>query len=99
MPGRRLLVLSALAVVLGLVPAAPAMAGRLVATGHDADLHCSGGSQCGYVKAAVNWIRAAAPDPAKPVLVLDNGSLVGQALDRAFGPGVVPRTVVDPATP
>jgi hypothetical protein len=99
MPGRRLFLLPVLAVVLGLLLAAPAMAGRLVATGHDADLHCSGGSQCGYVRTAVNWVRAGAPDPAKPVLVLDNGSIVSNALDRAFGAGVVPRTVVDPATP
>src|SRR3954454_19249522 len=102
MSGRRPLVLAALAALLAsLLVAAPAMAGRLVATGHDADLHCSGGAkqQCHYVNVAVTWVRAAAPDRNKPVLVLDNGTEVGTALDNAFGRGVVPRTVVDPATP
>src|SRR3954468_3759481 len=101
MSGRRLLVVAALAALASLLVTAPAMAGRLVATGHDADLHCSGSAkqQCHYVNVAVTWIRAAAPDPNKPVLVLDNGTEVGTALDNAFGPGAVPRTVVDPATP
>src|SRR3954453_15022345 len=101
MSGRRLFVLPVLAFLLALMPAAPAMAGRLVATGHDADLHCSGSAkqQCHYVNVAVTWIRAAAPDPNKPVLVLANGTEVGPALDNACGPGAVPRTVVDPATP
>lgn len=80
--------------------ASPAMAGRLVATGHDADYHCSSETeQCHFVNVAVSWVRAGAPDPSKPVLVLDNGTQVSTALDKAFGPGVVPRTVVDPATP
>ena len=66
-------------------------------TGHDADLHCSGGSQCQFVRVAVSYVRAGAPDPTKPVLVLDRGSLqFGTALDSAFGAGVVPRVVMDP---
>lgn len=74
-----------------------AQAGRVIVTGHDADLHCSGGQQCNYVKIMVAYARAGAPDPAKPVLVLDRGSLqVGKALDGAFGAGVVPREVVEP---
>src|SRR4051812_23139647 len=96
----RLAVIAFLVVLAGLLTAAPAMAGRLVATGHDADLHCSGGGdkQCHYVNVAVSWGRAAAPDPSKPVLVLDNGNEGANALDKAFGAGAVPRTVVDPAT-
>jgi hypothetical protein len=83
------------------VLAAPASAGRLVATGHDADLHCAGASQqCHYLQAVVTWVRSGAPTPAKPVLVLDKGALeLNNALDKAFGPGVLPRVVMDPASP
>ncbi|MBA3263591.1 MAG: hypothetical protein H0T69_14190 [Thermoleophilaceae bacterium] len=74
-----------------------ASAGRLLVTGHDADLHCSGGSQCHYVQTAVNYVRAGAPDPTKPVLVLDRLDLdFVVALDTAFGAGAVPRVVMDP---
>jgi hypothetical protein len=69
-------------------------------TGHDADLHCSGNSQCHYVQTAVSYVRAGAPDPAKPVLVLDRLDLdFVVALDAAFGAGVVPRVVMDPRSP
>ena len=67
-------------------------------TGHDADFHCASGEpQCHFVSTAVNYVRAGAPDPSRPVLVLDrlNLQMVG-ALDRAFGAGAVPRQVVDP---
>ena len=78
-------------------PPAPAQAGRLVVTGHDADLHCSGGSQCHFVRVAVQYVRAGAPDPTKPVLVLDRGTLqFATALDLAFGAGALPRVVMDP---
>ena len=77
-----------------------ASAGRLLVTGHDADLHCSGGSQCHYVQTAVSYVRAGAPDPTKPVLVLDRLDLdFVVALDAAFGAGVVPREVMDPRSP
>ena len=92
----------ALAVVaLAVAPIAPASAGRLVATGHDADLHCAGGGQqCGFVKTAVDYVRSGAPGPAKPVLILDRAGLqMVSALDSAYGPGVVPRQVVDPRSP
>src|SRR6476469_7215242 len=84
-----------------LVLASPASAGRLVATGHDADLHCSGASaQCHYLKAVVSYVRAGAPSPGKPVLVLDKGAnQVSTALDKAFSPGVPPRVVMDPSSP
>ena len=80
------------------LPVSPAYAGRLLVTGHDADLHCSAGQpQCHFVKVAVDYVRNGAPNPNKPVLVLDRGSnKMASALDGAFGPGVVPRTVVDP---
>ena len=95
---RRTLALAVLA--LAVAPAAPASAGRLVATGHDADLHCSAGQQCGFVKTAVDYVRSGAPDPAKPVLILDRAGLqMVAALDSAYGPGVVPRQVVDPRSP
>ena len=78
-----------------------ASAGRLLVTGHDADLHCSGGApQCHYVRQAVSYVRAGAPDPSKPVLVLDRLDLdLVVSLDSAFGAGVVPRVVMDPRSP
>ncbi len=91
----RTVILAAFALTLTL--AAPASAGRLLLTGHDADLHCSGGSQCHFVKVAVQHVRGGAPDPSKPVLVLDRDDLdLVRALDAAFGTGVVPRVVMDP---
>jgi hypothetical protein len=97
MPVRSMLFVAVLLAVVALP--APAWAGRLLVTGHDADLHCAGaGPQCHFVQIAVGYVRAGAPDPAKPVLILDKGSLqVGNALDSAFPPaGSVPRRVVDP---
>ena len=95
MPLKRLLVGTVAA--LALLPAAPAFAGRLIVTGHDADLHCSGGDQCHYVQVAVNHVRGGAPDPNKPVLVLDRDDLdMSVALDNAFGPGAISRVVMDP---
>ena len=49
-----------------------AMAGRLVATGHDADSHCSGydnSGQCHFIATAVNYVRAGFHQAA--VLLLD----------------------------
>ncbi len=75
------LVTAALMVVL---PAAAAQAGRLITTGHDADLHCGGGgispfsAQCHFVEVATNYVRGGAPDPTKPVLVLDNDEANGE---------------------
>ena len=91
------------AALLVVLPATAAQAGRLVVTGHDADFHCSGGSQCHFVEVATNYVRAGAPDPTKPVLVLDNDEDNGpgeydfvEALDNAFGVGVMPRVVFEP---
>ena len=93
------------AVLFLVVGAAPAAAGNLIVTGHDTDHHCAGTNtgapgQCHYVKVAVDYVRSGAPDPTKPVLVLDNrNNEMEQALDRAFGAGVVPRTVMSPRSP
>ena len=71
--------------------AAPAQAGRAIMTGHDADLHCNTGltpasDQCHYLRIAVDWVRGGAPDPSRPVLVLDRGPLQAvRALDKAYG--------------
>jgi hypothetical protein len=87
------------------VGASPAAAGNLIVTGHDTDHHCAGTStsspgQCHYVKVAVDFARSGAPDPTKPVLILDNrNDEMVQALDNAFGAGVVPRVVVSPRSP
>jgi hypothetical protein len=67
-PARRrvtLLTLTLTLVVLGALPTASAWAGRVLVTGHDADLHCSGGSidsgQCHYVAVALAYARGGAP--------------------------------------
>jgi hypothetical protein len=90
------------------LPAGSATAGRALVTGHDADLHCAGGGdQCHFVKVAVDYVRGGAPDPTKPVLVLDHDpensvpplSQMNRALDLAYGEGAVPRVVMDPRSP
>jgi hypothetical protein len=83
----------------------PASAGNLMVTGHDSDHHCAGThtgnpGQCHYVQVAVDFVRSGAPDPSKPVLVLDNrNDEMVQALDMAYGAGVVPRVVMSPRSP
>ena len=99
----RLVLLAVVAFLLALP--AQAMAGRILITGHDADFHCAGSfgtnaaneSQCGYFRKALNYVRAGAPDPNKPVLVLDVEDFdVVRALDNAFGGIAVPRVVFAP---
>jgi hypothetical protein len=88
------------ALALLVLPTATASAGRLLVTGHDADLHCSSGSQCHFVEVATSYVRDGAPDPSKPVLVLDRQNLdFIVALNNAFGEGVVPTVVMDPRSP
>lgn len=83
-----------------LIPVASASAGRMLVTGHDADFHCSGGAQCHFVQVATSWVRGGAPDPTKPVLVLDTSDLdFPTALDNAFGAGGIPTVVMDPKSP
>ncbi|HEY1357470.1 MAG TPA: hypothetical protein VGF21_04105 [Thermoleophilaceae bacterium] len=77
-----------------------ALAGRLVESGHDADYHCitSPANECGFVKAGLNYVRAAAPSPSKPILILDRGGLLAQqSVNKVYGhcPGTN-CTVVDP---
>ena len=93
---RRGLVLAGSIAVL-LISAAPASAGRILITGHDQDLHCAGGQGCNFVKSAVKYVRAGAPQPDKPVLILDRaGMQMVTALDNAFPAARVPRRVMDP---
>src|SRR5205085_8257414 len=90
------------AAVLLAVPA-PALAGRLIVTGHDADRRCAQlGQECGFLKTAIKYVRQTAPAPKKPVLVLDHGANeLAAAIHKAWstsyggysGPKVV---VVDP---
>jgi hypothetical protein len=68
----------------GLLAAGLAYGGNIYLTGHDLDLHCNGGAvQCNALGIAMDIIRAGAPDPTKPVLVLDEGGEVSGALARA----------------
>jgi hypothetical protein len=69
-----------------------ALGGRLVATGHDADSHCSGvdgAGQCHFVLAAVNYVRSGAPVPSRPMLLVDcsPGGNVARALANAGAAG------------
>jgi hypothetical protein len=80
-----------------------ASAGRLLATGHDADHHCGrttsepfSHTQCHFFQVAVDYVRGGAPDPTKPVLVLDRGDLdIVSSIDRIYGPAF-PRAVIEP---
>ena len=82
---------------------APALAGRLIVTGHDADRRCAlMDQQCGFVKASIKYVRESAPAPKKPVLVLDRGAkqlatAIRKAWSTSYGSysGPVVR-VVDP---
>ena len=88
--------LLAAVVVTAVMPVATASAGRLLVTGHDADFHCDGGEQCHFVEVATSYVRGGAPDPSKPVLVLDRGDNdFDGALNNAF-PGGIPRVLMDP---
>jgi hypothetical protein len=100
---RRMLALFAAAgVVACLAMPAQALGGRLIATGHDADSHCSGydgAGQCHFVQVAVAYVRGGAPVPSRPLLVLDcsAGGNVSRALVNAAVPGG-PHQVVCPTT-
>ena len=68
---------------------ANASAGRLLATGHDADSHCSlsdpPAGQCHFVNIAIKYVRAVSPTPSKPMLLLDCSSqkFLAGAVSRA----------------
>src|SRR4051812_30281938 len=63
-------------IALGLLPAAASAGGRMILTGHDADFRCGvTGAECHFIEAAVRYVRNGAPDPSRPILVLDNADL------------------------
>ena len=97
-----LALLAALALTTAAAPA-PASAGRLVLVGADIDNHCGQyGAMCRYLARTTAYVRAGAPTPALPVLVLErpSGNLArGLALSRAFGGADVPVVAVDPGGP
>ena len=72
------------ALALGSVLPMQAQAGNIWLTGHDADLHCTGGSQCNRFGVAINFVRQDAPDKTKPILFLDSGSELATAAGNAI---------------
>ena len=79
-------------------------------TGHDADLHCRNtGEQCSHIGVAIDFARRGAPDPTRPILVLDasDQDLVralaqpaARARNTVEGPGQrFPMVVQDPTYP
>jgi hypothetical protein len=115
-PRRLLLCTALLSALLAMAFAGSASASRELINGYDNDYHCAGGSDdpCGFFNAMVPWITGAAPDPSKPVLVLDrdgttdpdcgtscnsNGVELDTSLTIAFGPGGLNYQVVDPRSP
>lgn len=106
--GRRLALASLLwTAALAAVAAFPAYAGNLVLTGHDMELHCSGGAGCNNFGVVVNFVRQGAPTKTLPILVLDSGTETATALGMAAtmshngveGAGnAFPFTVVDPSS-
>lgn len=104
---RRWVVVATTAVTMLALPVS-AQAGRLLVTGHDGDGHCIRDSvtsgapgACSFVAASVNWVRAKAPDPSKPVLILDRGPLdLKNTIDKMVAAGAsVPYQVVEPRSP
>jgi len=78
--------------LLALAATPPAFAGRMLVTGHDADAHCANADppqgQCHFVGATINYVRATAPNPARPLLLLDCTSTreLQDAVNLALGP-------------
>jgi hypothetical protein len=90
-------VLAALIALMVLAPSA--FAGRLIATGHDADSHCSGydnSGQCHFIATAVNFVRG---NSNRPLLLIDcsPGSRVQIALNNAGLGGIAGNTVICPS--
>jgi hypothetical protein len=85
-------ILACATVALFAILPAPAFAGRLFVTGHDADAHCASADppqgQCHFVAAAVSYVRAVAPNPAKPLLLLDCTATreLQEAVNASVGP-------------
>jgi hypothetical protein len=84
---------------------APAFAGRLIVTGHDADRRCALlDQQCGFLKATIKYVRETAPSPKQPVLVLDRGAnQLATAIQKAWSRGSSytgpTLRIVDPRSP
>jgi hypothetical protein len=92
-----------LILVASLALPAPAFAGRLIVTGHDADRRCAQlQQQCGFLRASIKYVRDTAPNAKKPVLVLDRGALqLASSLRNRWGVASIaaaapPIRVVDP---
>jgi hypothetical protein len=94
-----------LILVASLALPAPAFAGRLIVTGHDADRRCALlDQQCGFLKATLGYVRETAPARRKPILVLDRGAKqLASAIRKAWGgsgygrvAAAPPMRVVDP---
>jgi hypothetical protein len=95
-----------LALALTFALPAPAFAGRLIVTGHDADRRCVQlGQECGFLKTSIKYVRETAPNSKRPVLVLDRGALqLAGAIKKAWGgsgyaaaaAAALPVKVVDP---
>lgn len=104
---RRRALAGGIALLASLALPVPAQAGRLIVTGHDAESHCIREepavqrASCAFVAASVNWVRAGAPDPSKPVLILDRGALdFKKSVDKMIAGGAtVPYQVVEPRSP
>ena len=86
----------------------PASAGNIWLTGHDAELHCNGGSQCNHFGIALDFVRQNAPVKTKPVLFVTRGtqltnsanSTAAKARNTIEGAGnPFPFVVVNPTTP
>ena len=59
-------IIKSLALACVLTGATSAWAGNIFLTGHDLDLHCTGGFQCNALGAGINFVRAGAPTPTLP---------------------------------
>ena len=68
--------------------------GSLWVTGHDADFHCAYSSlQCHYVRVALDIVRDGS---TLPVLALDHGNMIAQAVARAYPTAAPTVASVDP---
>jgi hypothetical protein len=69
---------------------------NFVATGHDMDYHCAGGTtqECEYLKIVVDRVRAGS---TLPILAIDQGTEVKTALETAGYTGAGEIVTVDPA--
>lgn len=78
------------------VTANNAPGGNLWITGHDADYHCAiESNQCNYLQVAVNFVTNGS---TLPVLALDHGTLVSQAINNAYGGNGPTVITIDPRT-